>query len=73
VQKYKCITELLTIFLRKNRTYERNTTDSKIIAIAHCKTCKKRSLAAKCMILISYYHQTAITTALYEFTDGAAG
>jgi hypothetical protein len=54
-------------------TYERKTTDSKMIDIAHYKTCKKKLLAAECVILIRYYHQTAETRALYESTDGPAG
>jgi hypothetical protein len=46
------ITELLTLFLCKNMTYERKTTNSKIIDIAHRKTCKQRLLVAECTILI---------------------
>ena len=70
---YECITELLTAFLGKNMTYERKTTDFKIIDIAHYKTCKKRSLAADYMISIRYYPQTATPPPIYESTDEPAG
>jgi hypothetical protein len=67
------ITQLMTGFLGNNMTYEKETTDSKIINIAHCKTYKKRLLAAECMILIRHCHQPEKTRALYESTDGPAG
>jgi len=70
---YVLITVLLTTFLGKNMTYKRKKTDSKIINIAYCKTCKKKSLAAECLILIRYYQQTAKIRVLYESTDGPAG
>jgi hypothetical protein len=53
-------------------TYKRTTIDSKIIDVAHCKTCKKRLLTAQCIILTTYYHQRATTRAFYESTDGPA-
>ena len=66
------ITELLTTFIGKNTTYKRKNTDSKIIDMANCKTCKKRLLAAEYAILVRYYYQTAKARALYESTDGPA-
>ena len=66
---YEFIPELLTTFLGNNITYERTTIDSKIIDIAHWKTCKKRLLAAQYMILTRYYHQIPKTRAMYESTD----
>jgi len=51
-------------------TYERKTTDCKINNIAHCKTCKKRLMAAECIISIRYDHQIATTRALIESTVG---
>jgi len=73
VQIYELITELLTAFIGKNTTYKRRNTDSKIIDIANCKTCKKILLAVDYEILIRYYYQTAKTRALYESTDGPVG
>jgi len=67
------ITELLTTFIGKNTKYKRKNTDSKIINIANCKTCKKRFLDVEYVILIRYYYQTAKTRALYECLDGPAG
>jgi len=36
------ITELLTAVIAKNTIYNGKNTDSKIINVADCKTCKKR-------------------------------
>jgi len=40
------ITELLTAVIGKYTIYKRINTDSKIIDLAHCKTCKKTLLDA---------------------------
>jgi len=48
-------------------------TDSKIINIAICKTCKKSLFDVENTILIGNYYQTAKTRALYEPTGGPAG
>jgi len=48
-------------------------TDSKIIFIAYCNTCKNWLLNVESAILVWYYYQTAKTRALYESTDGPAG
>jgi len=42
----------MTDFIDKNTTYTRRNTDSKIIEIANCKTCKQRLLAVEYEILI---------------------
>ena len=67
------ITELLTPLQLKNTKQTWKNTDSKIINIAICKTCKKSLLDVENMILIRYYYETAKTRALYESTDGPAG
>jgi len=67
------ITELLTIFIAKNTTYNRKNMDSKIINVADCKTCKKRLLAVNYLILIICNNPTAKTRTLYKSTDGPAG
>jgi len=66
------ISAQLTTIISKNAIYKRKHTDSKIIDIAICKTCKNRLLAAEYVILVRYYHQTAKASALYESTDGPA-
>jgi len=70
---YELITELLTAFIGKNKMYTMKNTDSKTIAMANCKPCNKRLLAAEYMILVTYYYQTAEARAVYESTDGLAG
>ena len=67
---YQHITELLTTFKSKSATYTRKYTDSKIIDIANCNTCKITLLAVECTIWIRYYYQTAKTTTLNESTNG---
>jgi len=67
------ITDLLTPFIAKNKTYERKMADSKIINIADCTTCRKRLLAVEYLILIIYDYQTAKTRMLYKSTDGPTG
>jgi hypothetical protein len=54
-------------------TYDWKNTESKILDVTHCTTCKKRLLVAEYMILIRYYPQTAKTRALFESTDGPTG
>ena len=72
-QIYVFITELLIRFIGKKTIYYRKNTDSKIIDIANCQTCKNKLLAVEYTILIRYYYQTANTRAIYESTDGPAG
>jgi len=67
------ITELLTASIAKNATYKRKNTYSKIINVADCKTCKKRSLAVEYLILIIYTYPTAKTRTLCKSTDEPAG
>jgi hypothetical protein len=67
---HEVITEQLTHFLGKNTIYNLKNTDSRIIDIANCKTCKKSLLAAQYLILIIYYYQTAKRRALYESSGG---
>jgi len=67
------ITELLTAFIVKNTTHNMKNTDSKIINVADFKTCKKRLLAVKYLILIIYNNPPAKTTTSYKSTDGPAG
>jgi len=64
-QMNQLITELLTDFIAKNSTYNRKNTDSTIINVADCKTCKKRLLAVEYLIMIIYIHRTAKTRPLY--------
>jgi len=72
-QILELITELLTALLLKNTKQTWKNTDSKIINIAMCKTCKKSLLDVENAILIRYYYYTAKTRALVESTDGPAG
>jgi len=67
------ITELLTAFIAKNTTYNRENMSSKKSNVADCKTCKKRSLAVEYLILIIYNYSTAKTRTLYKSTYGPAG
>jgi len=66
-------TALLTAFIAKDTTYNRKNTDSKIIEVADCKTCKKRLLAVECLILLIFNYPPAKTRTLYISTDGPAG
>jgi len=52
-------TEQLTAFIGNNVIYKKKNTDSKIIHMANCNTCKKRSLDVEWVILIRYYYQKA--------------
>jgi len=70
---YELISELLTAFICKNTIYRSKKSDSKIINIAICITCKKRSLAAEYVNLVRYNYQTAKASALYASTFGPAG
>jgi len=67
------ITELLTAFIAKNTTYNRKHKYSKKINVAECKTCKKRLLALKYLLLIIYNYSNAKTRTLYKYTDGPTG
>jgi len=58
------ITELLTAFRDKNKTYSRKNTDSKIINVAECKTCRRRLLAVEYLISLIYNYPTAKTGSL---------
>jgi len=58
---FEHIAELLTALIGKNTVYQRKNTYSKIINIAHCKTCKIKLLAVVYAILIRYYYPTATT------------
>jgi len=70
---HELITELSNAIIVKNITYNRKNTDSKMINIAECKTCKKRLLAVECQLLIIYYYPSAKTRTLYKSTNGPAG
>jgi len=61
---HKLITQLLTTFLGKNTKDKWKNTDSTIIDIAHCNTCKKRLFAAEYVMLIRYYYLTSKTRVL---------
>jgi len=63
-------TKLLTAFIAKNTTYNRKNSDSKIINVTDCKTCKNRLLAVENLILIIYKYPTAKTQTIYKSTDG---
>ena len=65
-------TKLLTAFIAKNTMYNRKNSDSKIINVADCKTCKNRLLAVENLISIIYNYTTAKTRTLYKSTDGPA-
>jgi len=67
------ITKLLTTCIGKNTKLKRKNTDSEIIAIGNCKSCKNRLLDVEYVILIRYYYQTSRTRAVYESTDGPTG
>lgn len=67
------ITQLLTASIGKISKFNRNNTDSKVIDIAHGKTCIKTLLHVEKAILIRYYNQIVKTTGLYQSTDGPAG
>jgi len=67
------ITVLLTALKDKNIIYQRWNTDTKLIDIANCTTCKSALLVAENTILIRYYKQTTNTRALYESIAGPAG
>jgi len=66
------ITKQLTALTAKNAMYNGKNTDSKIINVIDCKTCKRRFLAVKNRILIIYNYRTAKTRTLYKSTDGPA-
>ena len=70
---FELITEQSTAIIVKNARWNRENTNSKMIDIANCKTCKNRSLDIDEVISVRYYHQTAKVKALYESTDGSAG
>jgi len=63
------ITELLTAFKCRNTMYQRYNTDSKLIDIANCETCRHVLLVVENGILIRYYQQSAKTRALNESID----
>jgi len=57
----------------QNTMHNRRNTDSKIINLADCKTCKKRLLAVEYLFLIINNYPTAKTKPLYKSTDGPTG
>jgi hypothetical protein len=67
------ITELLSAFIAKNTTYNRKNTNSKIINVTDCRTCKKRSWAVEYLILIIFNCPTAKSSTIYKSTDGPTG
>jgi len=67
------ITVLLNAFIEKNTTYNSKNTDSKIINVAVCKSCKKRLLAVEYLISITYNYPIGKTRTLYKSTDAPAG
>ena len=52
---FACINASLTALLAKNTIYGRWNTDTKLIDIGNCSTCKSSSMVAETLILISYY------------------
>jgi len=64
---------LLTAFRANNTTYNRKNMYSKIINAIDCKTCKKRLLAVKYLVLIIFNHPTAKRRTLYTSTNGLRG
>jgi hypothetical protein len=67
------LNEPLTASIAQNAMYKRKNTYSKIINVVDCKTCNKRLLAVKYLILIIYTYPIAKTTTLYDSTYGPAG
>jgi len=49
------ITLLSTTLIAKNTIYQKSNTDSELIDIANCKTCKSALLVVENAILIRYY------------------
>ena len=70
---YELIPELSIVFIGQNTKYRYRNTDSKMIDIANCKTCKKTLLAVEYKIVIRYYYEPAKMRALYQSRDGPAG
>jgi len=66
------ITEQLTALIGKNTIYQTKYTDSQIIDIADCKTCKNKILAVEYTILLRNHYQSAKTRALYELINRPA-
>jgi len=67
---FEHIEELLTTLISRIIIDQRKNTDSKIIDIATCQTCKHKSLAVESTIFISHYYQTAKSKTSYESIDG---
>jgi len=73
VRTFEHITEQLTALIGQNTIYQMKNTDSKIINIAKCKTCKHKILTVDYTILIRHYYQSAKTRALCLSKDGPTG
>jgi len=67
------IIEGLTALIGKHTIDQRYNTDSTLIDIASCKTCKNISLVDENSILIRYYSHIPKRRALIESMDGPAG
>ena len=72
-QIFERITEPLTALIGRYRIYQRNNTDSEIIDIANCTTCKNKLLVVEYTLLIRRYYQSAKVGDLYESMDAPAG
>jgi len=55
VRFFTPITELLTALIGNNTPYQSDNTNSKLMDIAHCETCKNILLDVENTILIRYY------------------
>jgi hypothetical protein len=71
-QIFEYITELLPTLIGKNTLYQRKITDSKLIHIANCKTCKNISSVVEYVIVWRYYAESAKRRARYESIDRPA-
>jgi len=72
-QIFEHIPKLLTALIGKSTIYQRQNTESKIINIANCKTCKNKLFTVEYTILTRHYYQTAKPSDLDESTDRPGG
>jgi hypothetical protein len=72
-QIFACIKVLLTTLTGENTKYHRQKTDTKLIDIANCTSCKSELMVVVNAFLIRHYKQTTNTRAKYDSIDGPAG